>query len=149
MQRAGGRGRGAVIDELIERYQLEPHPEGGFYRRVFEHPQSQDGRPLASAIVYLLPEGVTLAVAPHRRRRAVAGGLRRGARAVDLDRRRGAPHGGGRARSGTGPDGRRVGWCLAVGACAGEWSLVTVTVVPAFSWEGFELAPEDWEPGAT
>ena len=30
----------------------------------------------------------------------------------------------------------------------GEWSLVTVTVVPAFSWEGFELAPEGWAPGS-
>ena len=48
-----------MIDELIDRYQLEPHPEGGFYRRVFEHSVVHDGRSLASAIVYLLPGGVT------------------------------------------------------------------------------------------
>ena len=25
----------------------------------------------------------------------------------------------------------------------GEWSLVTVTVIPGFTWDGFELAPDD------
>jgi predicted cupin superfamily sugar epimerase len=29
----------------------------------------------------------------------------------------------------------------------GDWSLVVVTVVPGFLWEGLELAPDGWEPG--
>ena len=29
----------------------------------------------------------------------------------------------------------------------GAWSLVGCTVSPAFEFEGFELAPTEWEPG--
>jgi predicted cupin superfamily sugar epimerase len=29
----------------------------------------------------------------------------------------------------------------------GEWSLMGCTVAPAFTFEGFELAPPDWVPG--
>jgi len=28
----------------------------------------------------------------------------------------------------------------------GDWSLVGCTVAPAFQFEGFELAPVDWQP---
>jgi predicted cupin superfamily sugar epimerase len=28
----------------------------------------------------------------------------------------------------------------------GDWTLAGCTVSPAFSFDGFELAPEDWEP---
>ena len=30
----------------------------------------------------------------------------------------------------------------------GEWTLVGCTVAPAFEFNGFELAPEGWSPGA-
>jgi len=29
----------------------------------------------------------------------------------------------------------------------GEWTLVGCTVAPAFTFDGFELAPPGWEPG--
>jgi hypothetical protein len=29
----------------------------------------------------------------------------------------------------------------------GEWSLAGCIVVPGFTFEGFELAPEGWRPG--
>jgi predicted cupin superfamily sugar epimerase len=29
----------------------------------------------------------------------------------------------------------------------GDWSLVGCTVAPGFSFDGFELAPRDWQPG--
>ena len=29
----------------------------------------------------------------------------------------------------------------------GDWSLVGCTVTPAFSFDGFEMAPPDWRPG--
>jgi predicted cupin superfamily sugar epimerase len=29
----------------------------------------------------------------------------------------------------------------------GAWTLVGCTVAPAFTFDGFELAPADWEPG--
>ena len=31
----------------------------------------------------------------------------------------------------------------------GAWTLVGCTVAPAFTFEGFELAPSGWEPGMT
>ena len=45
------------INELIRRLELEPHPEGGHYRRTWEHPTRVEGRPLASSILYLLTRG--------------------------------------------------------------------------------------------
>jgi uncharacterized protein len=41
-----------------ERLDLEPHPEGGWYRRTWTSPVTVDGeRPAASAIFYLLMPG--------------------------------------------------------------------------------------------
>ena len=31
----------------------------------------------------------------------------------------------------------------------GDWTLVGCTVAPGFEFEGFEMAPKDWAPGAT
>jgi len=135
-----------VIDDLVARHRLEPHPEGGFYRRIFEHPEQRDGRSLASAIVYLLPEGVR-----SQWHRIDASELWH---AGD-----GAPLELSTSIDGTTIERRALGGeaepLLAVQPNAwqsarslGDWSLVTVTVVPAFHWEGFELAPTGWEPGS-
>lgn len=44
---------------LIEALHLQAHPEGGYYRRLFESPQqSAAGRVCSTAIVFLLPAGV-------------------------------------------------------------------------------------------
>ena len=44
--------------ELIEALQLQVHPEGGYYRRLFESSARLDsGRLCATAIVFLLPAG--------------------------------------------------------------------------------------------
>ncbi|HLD64554.1 MAG TPA: cupin domain-containing protein [Pseudomonas sp.] len=45
--------------ELIQQLDLAAHPEGGFYRRLFESAQRlPNGRPCSSAILYLLPAGM-------------------------------------------------------------------------------------------
>ena len=45
--------------ELIAALQLQAHPEGGYYRRLFESAQQlPGGRPCSTAIVFLLPAGV-------------------------------------------------------------------------------------------
>ncbi|AYC31823.1 cupin domain-containing protein [Pseudomonas cavernae] len=45
--------------ELIRELGLLAHPEGGYYRRLFESAQRlADGRRCSSAIVFLLPAGV-------------------------------------------------------------------------------------------
>ena len=44
--------------ELIDLLQLQAHPEGGYYRRLYESREClPSGRLLASAIVFLLPAG--------------------------------------------------------------------------------------------
>lgn len=49
--------------ELIETLNLEPHPEGGFYRQVYRSPHSvqpddaRDARSALTAIYFLLPAG--------------------------------------------------------------------------------------------
>lgn len=44
--------------QLIESLQLEPHPEGGFYRQVFKSPRIVNGnRSAVTAIYFLLPRG--------------------------------------------------------------------------------------------
>ena len=55
----------AASDELsdaVQRYSLEPHPEGGFFRRFYTGPALGPGSPpraAASSILYLLPRGCT------------------------------------------------------------------------------------------
>jgi predicted cupin superfamily sugar epimerase len=115
---------------------------------MFEHPQSHDGRALASAIVYLLPEGVR-----SRWHRIDAVELWHAGFGAGLELSTsidGVEHRTEEVGSGPGQVPMAVvpadAWQSA--RAMGEWSLVTVTVVPAFSWEGFELAPDRWAPGA-
>jgi uncharacterized protein len=145
----GGDGAGLDAEELIGRLELHPHPEGGHYRRVWQHEDhGDDGRPLASAITYLLRHGVTSRW--HR------------VDAMELwEHELGAPlevsivsETGGVVRHVIGIDAaglRRV--VVPAGAwqqarSMGEFSLVTCTVTPGFVWDGFELAPDGWEPDA-
>ncbi len=51
-------------ESLIATLQLEPHPEGGWYRRTWVAESPDDVRPSGSAIYYLLLEGEVSA--PHR-----------------------------------------------------------------------------------
>jgi predicted cupin superfamily sugar epimerase len=145
----GGDTAGLDAEALIERLELHPHPEGGHYRRVWQHEEhGEDGRPLASAITYLLRHGVTTRW--HR------------VDAVELwEHELGGPlevsvvsDTGGVDRHVIGIDAaglRRV--VVPAGAwqqarSMGDYSLVTCTVTPGFVWDGFELAPDGWEPGA-
>lgn len=45
-------------EELVSRYRLEPHPEGGFYRETYRSSERDDkGRSYCTGIYYLLPNG--------------------------------------------------------------------------------------------
>jgi predicted cupin superfamily sugar epimerase len=136
-----------VIDELVERHQLDPHPEGGYFRRLWQHSAEHEGRPLGTATLYLLPGGVESRWhridtvehwhagqgAPLELRTSSDG------RAI---RRRVVGTGEGQLLLATVEPNE---WQSA--RSLGDWSLIVVTVVPGFVWEGFELAPENWEPG--
>jgi predicted cupin superfamily sugar epimerase len=128
--------------ELVDRLRLDPHPEGGHFRRTFLDPEGR-----ASSILYLLGAG-------------------EGSRWHRIDSTEIWNHcGGGPLELSISADGTRVeslrlgpgpgaepqgivppgAWQRAA-ALAGH-TLVSCVVVPAFRWEAFELAPEGWEPG--
>jgi predicted cupin superfamily sugar epimerase len=54
----------ASVAAAVQRLALEPHPEGGYFRRIYTSPAQQQApgaapRPCASAILFLLPRGCT------------------------------------------------------------------------------------------
>ncbi|MDX5349234.1 MAG: cupin domain-containing protein [Paracoccaceae bacterium] len=131
-------------EEIIRRLELEPHPEGGWYRQTWAGPEI-GGRASGTAILFLLRAGER----SHWHR-------------VDADEiwlwHAGAPLvlslGLTAARDyRLGPDvlGDEApqlvvpaGWWQAARS-TGEWTLVSCTVSPGFRFEGFELAPPGWD----
>lgn len=129
---------------------LVPHPEGGHWRETWRDVPAAGGRGVATAILFLLEEGES----SHWHR-------------VDAAElwiwQAGAPL--GLAISGDGGSAASVALGPAVGAgellhalvpagawqaakSRGAWTLATCVVAPAFSFDGFELAPADWQPPA-
>lgn len=128
---------------------LRPHPEGGHYRETFRAARPDGaGRPVSSAIYYLLDAGETSEW--HR---------------VDADEiwhfYAGAPLVITISRDGHDASAHHLGPDLAGGqnpqlvvpaghwqsaTSLGAWTLVGCTVAPAFDFAGFELAPPGWRP---
>ena len=135
---------------LIDALRLEPHPEGGHYRQTWAGPD-RGGRASGTAILFLLSAGER----SHWHR-------------VDADEiwlfHAGAPltlsvaEGDGPATDHRlGPDvlhGEHPQIVVPAQAwqaarSTGDWSLVSCTVSPGFTFDGFELAPPDFDiPGA-
>ena len=139
-----------TAEEVIEILKLEPHPEGGLYRESFRD-RVPGGRAHSTAIYYLLKAGQK----SHWHR-------------VDATEvwhyYAGAPLALGVAPpNGDAADWMMLGPDLALGArpqivvfagwwqsaeSTGDWTLVGCTVAPGFEMEGFEMAPEGWEPAS-
>lgn len=136
---------------LIEALQLQAHPEGGFYQRVFESAQRQaDGRLCSTAILFLLPAGVVSRW--HR---------------VDADElwhfHEGAPLQLLVAESSTAIVAQRLGPVAAgqlpqravpahawqAARSLGDYTLVGCTVAPGFDFAGFRLLSADAEAQRT
>ncbi len=133
-------------EDIIRKLELQPHPEGGWYRQTWEGPEVA-GRASGTAILFLLKAGER----SHWHR-------------VDADEiwlwHAGAPlilsMGEASAREHRlGPDALGddvvqvvvpAGWWQAARS-TGDWTLVSCTVSPGFRFEGFELAPPGWELG--
>lgn len=133
-------------DQIIKKLDLAPHPEGGWYRQtwVAEGP----GRPVGTAILFLLKSaershwhrvdateiwhfhaGAALILS---RAETVAGPAREDILGPDVLAGQAPqlivpPHHWQAARS------------------TGDWTLVGCTVSPGFRFEGFELAPPDFD----
>jgi predicted cupin superfamily sugar epimerase len=133
--------------QIIDRLDLEPHPEGGHFRETWRDPDQDGRRGHGTAIYFLLAEGershwhrvdateiwhfhagdpLALHVAEAEARRTLLLG-------PDLD---------------AGQEPQRVvpagAWQAA--ESQGAFTLVSCTVAPAFRFEGFELAAPGWEP---
>lgn len=131
-------------EEIIRQLELQPHPEGGWYRQTWAGPEI-DGRATATAILFLLQAGEKSQW--HR---------------VDADEvwlwQAGAPlvvaMGVDAAQEHRlGPDvlGQEVlqavvpaGWWQAARS-TGDWTLVSCIVSPGFRFAGFEIAPPGWD----
>jgi len=136
----------AIIRELG----LQPHPEGGHFRENFRDSQTVGGgRAASTAIYYLLQAGEV----SHWHRVDAAEVWHWYA---------GAPLALTVAEQGGAPDTQVLGPHLAArqrphivvpakawqsAESLGAWTLVGCTVAPAFLFEGFEMAPPDWQPG--
>ena len=138
---------GLSAEEVVQRLRLEPHPEGGFFRETFRDAATVNGRARSTAIYFLLPAGVVSAW--HK------------VDAVEVwHHYAGAPltlslsAGEGKQEITLGPNilaGQQPQAVVPEGVwqsaeSLGTWTLVGCTVAPAFEFDGFEMAPEGWEP---
>ena len=141
------RDPGADPRAIIAALNLSPHPEGGHYREMWRAPAAAGARGAGTAILFLLMAGER----SHWHRVDAA---------ETWHWHAGAPL-ALRLSSGRGVATVRVGPDLAAGESLlghvpagmwqaaeslGAWTLVSCTVCPAFTFEGFELAPPGWEP---
>lgn len=134
---------------IVETLELELHPEGGRFAETWRAADEVDGRAAGTAIYFLLAAGERshwhrvdaveiwhyYAGAPLLLETACDGEIETRTLGPDL-------------QAGARPQlvveaGR---WQAA--ASTGRWTLVGCTVTPGFEFDGFELAPPDWSPGA-
>lgn len=135
---------------IIERLDLSPHPEGGWYRETWRAAAIEGERPSATAIHFLLEAHQF----SHWHK-------------VDAAElwfwHAGAPIALKIARDEQGPiETIRLGPAILAGECPQSlvpsgwwqaarpiegWALVSCVVSPGFEFAGFELAPPNWAPG--
>jgi predicted cupin superfamily sugar epimerase len=134
----------AIVDALG----MTPHPEGGWFVETWRASAPLGERAAASAILYLLASGQASqwhrvdaaeiwqwsAGEPLELRIAHTG---RPVEVVTL---------GPDAVSGHSPQAVVLAGEWQAARPLGGWALVGCIVAPAFEYEGFELAPEGWEP---
>lgn len=140
---------GLSAAEIIRLLNLQPHPEGGFFRETFRDPaRDARGRAVSTLIYYLLDAGEV-------------------SRWHKVDATEvwhfyaGAPLEISISQNGTetsvhrlGPDliaGERPQYavpadCWQSAKSLGRWTLVGCSVAPGFEFSGFELAPAHWSP---
>jgi predicted cupin superfamily sugar epimerase len=137
----------ADVQALIAGLDLAPHPEGGWYRETWRAASVGGARPSGTSILFLLEAGqrshwhridgseVWIFQAGTPLVLSTSEGMQVSTLRLGVDILAGEhpqhvvqPHQWQAAQAG-------AGWCL-----------VACVVVPAFSFEGFELAPPGWSP---
>lgn len=137
--------------DLIAALDLQPHPEGGWYRETWRADAKPGGRASAAAIHFLLEAhqsshwhrvdaaelwmwhaGSPLMLSMARDDTGPVTSMTLGANVL----------------AGQAPQGLvAAGWWQAARPLGG-WVLVSCVVSPGFEFSGFELAPEGWKPAA-
>ena len=132
-----------TAEAIVRRLELQPHPEGGWYRETWKGPDI-GGRASGTAILFLLQAGEQ----SHWHREDAdeiwlwhAGAPLILSMGVDQagETRLGPDVLGGEVVQAVVP----AGWWQAARS-TGAWTLVSCTVSPGFRFEGFELAPAGW-----
>ncbi len=137
--------------DVIRALGLTPHPEGGWYGERWRSPAAPGERPASSAILYLLQAGER-----SHWHRVDADEIWQFSAGHPLELRVAAHEGPVRSHR-LGNDviaGEEPQVVVPAGAWQaarplGDWALVGCIVAPAFSFDGFELAPDGWEPGVS
>jgi hypothetical protein len=131
----------ATVAGIIERLELAPHPEGGFYRETFRDvARDATGRARSTAIYFLLPARVT-----SRWHRIDAVEVWHWYAGAALDLWIEHPHGiehvvlGGDVLASERPQAIVPAGALQQAATRGEWTLAGCTVAPGFVFERFEI----------
>lgn len=139
-----------TADDIIVALNLTRHPEGGFYRQTWIDTET-DGRPSGTCIYFLLKSGV--ASHWHRVDAVEIWHYHAGAPLIlSISKNVSGP----KTEHRLGPDilaGERPqeivpkdAWQAA--QTTGEWTLVSCTVSPGFSFDGFTLAKPDFDISA-
>ncbi len=136
------------VHDLIDRLGLARHPEGGWYRETWRAPAVGAQRSAGTAILFLLEAGER---SHWHRIDATELWLFQAGDALNLSTADAGVVSSVRlgADIGAGDQPQHVvkpGQWQSAQAGAG-WCLVACVVVPAFSFDSFELAAAGWEPG--
>jgi predicted cupin superfamily sugar epimerase len=134
-------------EDVIGLLQLAPHPEGGHFRETFRDARGHGSRAASTAIYYLLAAGEIA-----RWHRVDAAEVWHWYAGSPLELAL-APPTGTRLQLRLGPNlvgGERPQAVVPAGhwqsaKSLGGWTLVGCTVAPGFVFEGFELAPDDFD----
>lgn len=138
---------------VIERLELKPHPEGGWYRETWRAPPERPGgRSPGTAILFLLEAGQTSRW--HRVIDAAELWVFQAGTALTLKTAPGEAGPVATVRLGAdilaGDTPQHLvapGEWQAAQASADRWALVACVVVPGFDFGSFELAAAGWELG--
>jgi predicted cupin superfamily sugar epimerase len=134
--------------DIIARFDLQPHPEGGHYRETFRDSRTDaSGRSMSTAILFLLARGErshwhrvdAVEVWHHYAGAALTLEI------VENDRRQSVQLGSDIA-SGETPQAIVPAHAWQAARSTGDWTLVGCTVAPGFDFAGFELAHPDFVP---
>jgi predicted cupin superfamily sugar epimerase len=135
-------------DDLIARFQLAPHPEGGWFRQTWIAPAVPGERPAGTSILFLLRAGERSHW--HRVDAAEIWHFHAGS-ALELrisetaDGPAQVIRLGADLAAGDAPQGIVPAFYWQAARPLGDWALVGCTVSPAFTFDGFELAPPGFE----